>query len=131
MDKLAKHFPKGHVITCGDDVVDQSAPGGRRISISLYEREGIFHKVRRPSDFDDMERLIIRADTAIGLNTGIASYLDEWSNTMMLLLASGMANSFWNFSIFSVESLTCSRSEYSGIGQEFQYHVLYITRGDY
>lgn len=101
MDKAAKHFPKSHIMTCGEYVVDKSAPGGRRVCISLEQREALFHKVH-PRDDDDLECQIICADAAIGLNAGIASYVDEWPDTIMRLFAWQIPFGFSEYSAYSL-----------------------------
>jgi hypothetical protein len=76
LDKAAHDFPNSHVMTCGDYVVDKTAPGGRRVCVLLEGNEAFFHNIK----------MVRPADAAIGLNAGIASYA-EWPPTIFRLQA--------------------------------------------
>jgi hypothetical protein len=71
--------------------------------------------------------MIVQSTTAIGLNAGIASYVDEWPDTIMRLFA--WQKSFWMFRVFSLQSTICSRSD-SGVclGDNFNARVC-VPRG--
>ena len=53
-------------MTCGDYVIDKTAPDGGRIHVSLKGQHALFQEMKLPS----------APDAVIGLNTGLADYVE-------------------------------------------------------
>lgn len=88
LSKAASDFPNSHVMTCGDFVIDKTAPGGRRVFVSLEREEAFFHDIKMTPQQ--------APDAAIGLNAGIASYAD-WPPTILKLQACEIPFSFSDY----------------------------------
>lgn len=75
--------PKSYLMTCGDYVIDKSAPDGGRVRVSLKGQHALFHEIKPLS----------APDAVIGLNAGIADYV-EWPETILRLLVLEIPFSF-------------------------------------
>lgn len=76
MNKAFWGYPESHLMTCGDYVIDKTAPNGGRVRVALEREHGLFHKVKFRSI----------PDAAIALNAGLESSGD-WSKTFVKLVA--------------------------------------------
>jgi hypothetical protein len=81
--KALRGYPKSHLATCGGYVIDKTAPNGGRVRVALKGRHAFFHEIKLSSV----------PDAVIGLNAGIADYV-EWPDTVMRLLALEIPFSF-------------------------------------
>ena len=72
IDLLQRQFrlfglgPKSYLMTCGDYVIDKTAPDGGRIHVSLTGQHALFQEMKLPS----------APDAVIGLNAGLADYVE-------------------------------------------------------
>lgn len=103
IDLLQRQFrlfglgPKSYLRTCGDYVIDKTAPQGGRIRVSLKGQHALFHEMKLPS----------APDAVIGLNAGLADYV-EWPDTILRLLVLEIP---FSFSEPTRHSLQCVRDK--------------------
>jgi hypothetical protein len=76
MNKAFWSYPDCHLMTCGDYVIDKTAPNGGRIRVSLEQQNALFHRVKFRSI----------PDAAIALNADLGSS-DDWLKTFVKLVA--------------------------------------------
>jgi hypothetical protein len=97
VDKALHGHPKSYLRTCGDYVIDKSAPDGGRVRVSLKGQHALFHEIK----------LLSAPDAVIGLNAGIADYV-EWPDTILRLLVLEIP---FSFSEPTRHSLRCVRDK--------------------
>lgn len=76
MNKGFWEYPESHIMTCGDYVINKTAPNGARVRVSFERQQGLFHKVKFRSV----------PDAAIALNADLESS-DDWLRTLVKLVA--------------------------------------------
>ena len=76
MNKAFWEYPESHLMTCGDYVINKTAPNGSRVRVSLERQQGLFHKIKFRSV----------PDAAVALNAALDSSKD-WLRTFVKLVA--------------------------------------------
>lgn len=75
-NKAFWEYPDSRIMTCGDYVINKTAPNGTRVRVSLERQHGLFHKVKFRSV----------PDAAIALDADLDSS-DDWLRTFVKLIA--------------------------------------------
>jgi len=94
-------------MTCGDYVIDKTAPQGGRVRVALEGRQAFFHKVPLDGQRDAHFKIITGSpvpDAVIGLNAGIGAYGADWMDMIPTLILMQIPFSFSEYTRHSHRS---------------------------